>query len=577
MWGPICLLWMCTWSVLGAPFSSTVCPENCECSSLQNGIKAHCSSLDFLSKLRPKQIHEIVELDIGNLSIKTIDRKLRKLRNLKKLDLSNNGIEHLKNFPQLPLLTHLYLSHNRLQQFTASDLPKSVKHLDLSSNRIAVLTDISKLLPNLREINLNDNLLTCECDYLKYRDSLQLNDVHIVRPANCYTPENVRGISSLSVYCVSGKVTYDDLGHMLADEPGSGEDVSAFAAASTSSDVFNFDATEEGTATGDEDDFDNDNEYFRINIFNSSKTDSWENFLEGSGSAYLDPVGGSGDGEFIPISPDPEVPHCYYNCSTPAPDNDTSITEPPVSIKQEISRFLDEINGQTTTTTVSTTTVTTTTTQPPVHEEVVEKNAATISETVVKSGESEKSRASVDAPKQSQTTENTSKNNNTTTYVIVGVLFAAMVALVVYVVVKRNKRNASNRRPASNHEAKEPSPVEMKPLMSVQAQPYKPIPPVERTPLINGQNGTNKKSEAEEPLKDETDRNSPVENGLDEDEPQIRPKKEDDAVLTPGTKRVTIQAKELSSPKSPLLIHRHVGDDGKIISSPVSNNELKYT
>ncbi|KRT82638.1 hypothetical protein AMK59_3775 [Oryctes borbonicus] len=583
MWGPVCLLWMFAWTVIGAPSMSTVCPENCECFTTQSGLKAHCSSLDFLSKLRPKQIQEITELDVSDLAMKTVDSKLRKLRNLQKLDISNNELEDLKNFPQLSHLTHLYLSHNRIEVFTASDLPKSVKHLDLSSNRITVLTDISKFLPNLREINLNENILMCECDFLKYRDALLRNDVHIVRPANCYKPENLHGISLLSAYCVFGKVTYDDLGQMLADEPGSGEDVSALVAASTSSDFLGFDATE-NEAVPDDDDL--DREYFRTNIdTNSSLSESSDESIEGSGS-YIDVTGGSGDGAFVPVSPDPEVPHCYYNCSTPAPSNDTSTNEPPGSIGQELLKIFGDLTGES-----SSSTTTTTTSSPLVKEVEQQKSSATLQEIVSKERPSENDniRAAVDAPKESQAKEDVSKKNNTTTYVIVAVLFAAMVVMVVYVVIRRRRsaRPINNRRPASNHEIKEiPPPVEMKPLMTPTPRVqtfHKPNPvQAERRPLMNGQNGTNKKGDDEHPVKDETDAGKapPVENGLDvpeDDEPQVRPKKEDDALLTPGTKRVTIQAKELSSPKSPVLVHRHVGDDGKIISSPVSNNEFKYT
>lgn len=588
MWGTICLvLWMFAWTAIGAPSISTVCPEDCECTNLQrSGIKAHCSSLDFLSKLRPKQIQEITELNLSDLAMQNIDTKLRKLRNLKRLDLSKNNIEDLNNFPQLPQLTHLYLSNNRIKQFTASDLPKSIKHLDISSNHIALLTDILKYLPNLREINMNDNILTCDCVLLKNRDVLLRNDVHIVRPANCYTPENVRGISLLSAYCVSGKVTYDDLGQMLADEPGSGDNVEAIGSASISSDILDFEATEKGTLVDD----DLDGDYFATKANISSTNSDPDDNGEGSGGLALFDVGeeGSGD-EFIPVSPNPNVPHCYYNCSTPPPINDTS--EPPVNIGQEIWQVLDDITGKSTTTPAAATT-TTTTLPPPVKEIVHQQSAATLSETrpEKQSETGHGSRAGVDAPKQSQTTEDVSKKNNTTTYVVVGVLFFAMVALVLYVVVRRRRsaNQQNNRRPASNHEIKEP--VEMKPLMTTQAQPYKPPNPIleEKKPLMNGQNGTNKKSE-DDPVEDQHNQQTdepdggklpPVENGVDTadvDEAQMRPKKEEDALLTPGTKRVTIQAKELSSPKSPVLVHRHVGDDGKIISSPVSNNDFKYT
>ncbi|GJQ65777.1 hypothetical protein Trydic_g11951 [Trypoxylus dichotomus] len=571
-----------------APFASCGCLRGP--SSVPRGLKAHCSNLDFLSKLRPKQIQEITELDVSGLSMKTIDNKLRKLRNLKKLDLSNNELEDLKNFPQLSHLTHLYLSNNHIVQFTASDLPKSIKHLDISSNRIAVLTDISKFLPNLREINLNENVLTCECDFLKYRDALLRNDVHITRPANCFNPENVRGISLLSAYCVSGKVTYDDLGQMLADEPGSGEDVSAIVAASTSSDFLGYDVKEEETAPDDDA---LDPEYIPMNLdANSSTSESFDEPIEGSGLPFLEPTDGSGDGEFTPVFPNPEIPHCYYNCSTPAPSKDTNASEPSGSIGQELWRIFGEITGESPTSTTTSTSTTTTPSPPPspppVKEVEHQQSSATVQETISKERPSENDsiRAAIDAPKESQAKEDVSKKNNATTYVIVAVLFAAMVVLVMYVIIRR-RRSArhpiNNRRPASNHEIKEiPAPVEMKPLMTPPVQTFHKPNPVqeERRPLVNRQNGTNKKEGDEKPVKDETDggRAPPVENGFDvtEDVPQIRPKKEDDALLTPGTKRVTIQAKELSSPKSPVLVQRHVGDDGKIISSPVSN-EFKYT
>lgn len=560
MWGPLCLMWMLTWSALGAPSpQSTPCPEGCECSTAKKvGISARCSSQNFLYEYTSKQLQDITDIRLSGLSINTVDDIMRKMRNLNRLDLSNNRIENLDSFPLFHDLTYLDLSGNRLDKLIPEHLPKSIEHLDISSNRIRVLSkDVMKYLPNLRELNFNGNPLTCDCDFVRDRDYFLHKDVHIVRPANCYNPENVRGISWFSVHCVSGRVTYDDLGEMLGDEPGSGEDVANMVATSSSSDIMGYDTGEEDLK-GNED---IEEEYFR-HYGNSSSSESIEDSVEGSGSAYFNV--GSGDGEYTPVSSDPQMSSCFFDCSTPPPSNETDETEPPASIGEEISKFFGDIRGETTTASTTTAT-TTTTTQIPVFEKEVEKSAATLSTGA---------RANIEAPKESQATQEVSKKNNTTTYIVVGALFVAMVALVAYVVVKKRKaRNNNNRRPIPNHEAKEPAPVEMKPLMMTESVPFKPSPPAERTPLINGQNGTKK------PEEDQTDAkvDIPVENGLEEEEtPEIRPKKDDDALLTPGTKRVTIQARELSSPKSPVLVHRHVGDDGKIVSSPLPN-EFKYT
>lgn len=65
-------------------------------------------------------------------------------------------------------LTHLFLDHNSLQDFSGSALLRSPKliHLDLSHNQLRVLQPLALGSPKLSRLNLAGNPIFCSC-YLR--------------------------------------------------------------------------------------------------------------------------------------------------------------------------------------------------------------------------------------------------------------------------------------------------------------------------------------------------------------------------------------------------------------------------
>eukprot|EP01116_Phalansterium_solitarium_P007183 TRINITY_DN19701_c0_g1_i1.p1 TRINITY_DN19701_c0_g1~~TRINITY_DN19701_c0_g1_i1.p1 ORF type:complete len:258 (+),score=54.76 TRINITY_DN19701_c0_g1_i1:81-854(+) len=106
------------------------------------------------------------------------------------IDLSDNEITKLDNFPLLPRLSTLFVNSNRVSVI-GTDLGSCLPQLDtlvLSNNRLANLTDIDPLsaLPSLRRLSLLDNLITKKQHYRLYVihkiPQLKLLDFRKVKP-----------------------------------------------------------------------------------------------------------------------------------------------------------------------------------------------------------------------------------------------------------------------------------------------------------------------------------------------------------------------------------------------------------
>ena len=117
-----------------------------------------------------------VFININNLSINELPERMKQLVDIKFLTIIGCEITSLKNLP--PNLIILNAKDNKVGKVTSIDLPKSVRKVDLTNNYIDYvdlssneeliditltnncLEDIKSLPPNLKTIDLADNILT---------------------------------------------------------------------------------------------------------------------------------------------------------------------------------------------------------------------------------------------------------------------------------------------------------------------------------------------------------------------------------------------------------------------------------
>jgi hypothetical protein len=117
-----------------------------------------------------------VFININNLSINELPERMKQLEDIKFLTIIGCEITSLKNLP--PNLVILNAKDNKVGTITSDNLPKSVRKVDLTNNYIDYvdlssneelfditltnncLEDIKSLPPNLKTINLADNMLT---------------------------------------------------------------------------------------------------------------------------------------------------------------------------------------------------------------------------------------------------------------------------------------------------------------------------------------------------------------------------------------------------------------------------------
>lgn len=92
-----------------------------------------------------------------------------RLPELIRLDLSYNPMTYLgEEVVSMAKLTHLFLDHNSLQDFSGAAVLLSPKltHLDLSHNQLRVLQPLALGSPKLTRLNLAGNPIYCSC-YLR--------------------------------------------------------------------------------------------------------------------------------------------------------------------------------------------------------------------------------------------------------------------------------------------------------------------------------------------------------------------------------------------------------------------------
>lgn len=556
------------------------CPDGCVCEQIDlAALRLRCTSLDFLGKIQPKQILAIDVLDLTGLGLQHIDPKLSKLRNLKALNLSDNALSQLTIFPHLPKLTTLSLSANHLKQFTADNLPETLEYLDVSKNYISDLPKDLFKLSYLRHLVLEGNPVRCGCDALAVRDKLFKSGVVMTKPVTCHAPEKMSGRSYFDVSCADeNPIDYWD--QMQGDDPfadeGSGDG-----------------AVEGTTVSNDETNVESLGEQFLPSNKNESKSAPLINDeVEGSGESdyssttteapsddYDYESSGFGneldenDVEPTYATPPPHDSACIFDCSTEEPTTTTidpfSATQP--GIIDGIKIILNDLSGRNETDkkelgsaegTIVPVIVGKEESVP--HEpdnESSDKDDVDVFDSSTKDSD-ELSRQVIAAKAEEEP-------DQSVTYIVVAVLIVIMICLVVFSIIKKRKQRS--RRPDAEYKIPpEQNSQELKDMSRKSNGQAEDLP--EKIPLINGQNGKAKENGNgvnEQPIYPTTadTYEAPPSPGSDV---QLRSNGKDSDHLMPEAHRVTVHAKQLTTPKTPLLVNRHRSDDGSIVTTPSS-------
>lgn len=522
--------------VLGASIPDVTCPESCSCQVKNEQLEAQCVSFEFIKGLLPKQVSAIVRLNINNVSLINIDPKLKYLKNLEILDLSHNQIEVLPAyFPYLPKLRTLILSNNQLHHIVLQNLPKKLEILDVSNNKIWNFPQDWVSAKHLKTFYFHGNPIDCDCSNLIIYEQLLLGGVILPEIPRCHVPKEFFERPLNTVNC--SIITDNLLNSMLGDE-GSGEpDLETHY--------------EENVPVINEDQDEFLEAKTEVNAAVGMSANENEDDDEGSG---LIPIN--------PISEHSEIPKaCHVNCSTPKPigSNDEKNASPPPSLKEQVGIVLEDIfnTDQKPSSPV--------TPQEGKEEPIILKESDKslvetfpTNDTII--GEME--RASIQS------------SNPQTVYIVVGLLVAFGVFMAIYYVNKQRNKKKRGQNPSKRNKPNENGfGEEMKPMGKSAEKPPIVVPPLakvnsktsvaEEVPLLNGHNGKI----------DNNGLKPPGDDDYDDDNVELRkPHKQE--LLTPQLERVTIKAGEIpdSVPRTPLLVHRQVNNDGEIITTAIPNN-----
>jgi Leucine-rich repeat (LRR) protein len=146
----------------------------------------------------PDDITKLDSLQVLNLSFNGIDSFpsiLFKLKELRALDFSGNGIKHLPvNMTEFENLSELYLGFDSLQTFPIDLFKlKSLKKLDVSHNQIIELPDIDCEQIHLDYLNVSGNKIKhfppayCQCKNIKKKDYSRNSDWITTRGCNRFS------------------------------------------------------------------------------------------------------------------------------------------------------------------------------------------------------------------------------------------------------------------------------------------------------------------------------------------------------------------------------------------------------
>lgn len=114
-------------------------------------------------------LRRVIEIDISNRYLKGESDAFSRLVDLKKLNLSNNGISDIKSFALLHELSHLWLTNNKIARIEWEKGLDNLHVLALGDNNLTDLSGIQHA-PNLLTLSLKNNNLK----NIKYLSDLSL-------------------------------------------------------------------------------------------------------------------------------------------------------------------------------------------------------------------------------------------------------------------------------------------------------------------------------------------------------------------------------------------------------------------
>lgn len=177
-----------------APFH---CPESCTCTDLTVGHRdlrhARCENIDAL---QDKQ-WAVNSLDLSSLDLNKVPAVVEKLRNVTRLDLSNNHITEVARLGHR--LQDLNLGYNKIGSGKLAKLPLMLRKLNLTHNHITVVPSELKKLEHLRELELAGNPINCSCETIQVRNWLLSRHVWTENVIKCALPLKYKGRPWLQV------------------------------------------------------------------------------------------------------------------------------------------------------------------------------------------------------------------------------------------------------------------------------------------------------------------------------------------------------------------------------------------
>lgn len=121
----------------------------------------------------------LVALEIKNNKISEIDENLFNYNiKLSEINLEGNSLDFVgenaeKVFKNLQNLRILQLQNNLIRKLPTFEGIDSLEKLDVSSNMMLVVTPYAFALPNLKHLNMNDNQISVDEDFLRFSKSLE--------------------------------------------------------------------------------------------------------------------------------------------------------------------------------------------------------------------------------------------------------------------------------------------------------------------------------------------------------------------------------------------------------------------
>lgn len=204
------------------PLMNALCPENCKCQLEKDVLTSlNCRSFDFIHKLSVKEKSTIKSLDLSHSDLYKINKKIKTLVNLEKLNLSHNKLTEIKHFPFRIFwkLKHLDLSNNLIKNFRGP-LPNSLEELNLANNYFKNFPE-DVITSDLKVVNISGNSFSCTRESLDVRDKLLEKHIKFIGRASCGSPSKFVGQSWLHADELDEFLEFNS-NEMMGDEPGSG-------------------------------------------------------------------------------------------------------------------------------------------------------------------------------------------------------------------------------------------------------------------------------------------------------------------------------------------------------------------